>query len=208
MTVGYCFCAVYYLWLKCYGVSYWLKTDFGANWNTLMSFACSPNIPCGLRHNVKRRANRKQHVHLFQTQDKSLLRRKMCEPWVKKSRNCGKAPILQFRWLALQLDYLFLTYSAIKPKLAEITWLKVSGIKKKHTHTHAKVIVLLLNSYDVVPLSEIRNLMLCWLMNVECASQNIFFLEIRQLFWSCFDLVYIFFVSFIFTEEEGQVSAV
>lgn len=173
-----------------------------ANWNTLMSFARSPNIPCGLRHNVKRRANRKQHVHLFQTQDKSLLRRKICEPWVKKSRNCGKAPILQFRWLALQLDYLFLTYSAIKPKLAEITWLKVSG------KTHAKVIVLLLNSYDVVPLSEIRNLMLCWLLNVECASQNIFFLEIRQLFWSCFDLVYIFFVSFIFTEEEGQVSAV
>lgn len=127
-----------------------------------MSLACSPNIPCGLRHNVKRRANRKQHVHLFQTKYKSLLRRKMCEPWVKKSRNCGKAPILQFRWLALQLDYLFLTYSAIKPKLAEITWLKVSGIKKKkHTHTHAKVIVLLLNSYDVVPLSEIRNLMLC-----------------------------------------------
>lgn len=180
-----------------------------ANWNTLMSFACSPNIPCGLRHNVKRRANRKQHVHLFQTQDKSLLRRKMCEPWVKKSRNCGKAPILQFRWLALQLDYLFLTYSAIKPKLAEITWLKVSGIKNKNKKkTHAKVIVLLLNSYDVVPLSEIRNLMLCWLMNVECDSQNIFFLEIRQLFWPCFDLVYIFFVSFIFTEEEGQVSAV
>ena len=106
-----------------------------ANWNTLMSLACSPNIPCGLRHNVKRRANRKQHVHLFQTKYKSLLRRKMCEPWVKKSRNFGKAPILQFRWLALQLDYLFLTYSAIKPKLAEITWLKVSGIKKKHTHT-------------------------------------------------------------------------
>lgn len=150
-----------------------------ANWNTLVSFACSPNIPCGLRHNVKRRANRKQHVHLFQTKYKSLLRRKMCEPWMKKSRNCGKAPILQFRWLALQLDYLFLTYSAIKPKLAEITWLKVSGIKKKHTHTHAKVIVLLLNSYDVVPLSEIRNLMLCWLMNVEWILK-IF----SSLFWS------------------------
>lgn len=172
-----------------------------------MSFACSPNIPCGLRHNVKRRANRKQHVHLFQTKYKSLLRRKMCEPWVKKSRNCGKAPILQFRWLALQLDYLFLTYSAIKPKLAEITWLKVSGIKKKHTHTRQSYCL----AFEFVRCcSFIRNKKLDVVLTNECRmnSQNIFFLEIRQLFWPCFDLAYIFFVSFIFTEEEGQVSAV
>lgn len=179
-----------------------------ANWNTLMSFACSPNIPCGLRHNVKRRANRKLHVHLFQTQDKSLLRRKMCEPWVKKSRNCGKSSdfaIPMARPTARLLVFNVLCHQA------ETCWdhlVKSIWDKKKKKKTHAKVIVLLLNSYDVVPLSEIRNLMLCWLMNVECDSQNIFFLEIRQLFWPCFDLVYIFFVSFIFTEEEGQVSAV
>ena len=144
----------------------------------------------------------------FKHKTKACCEEKCVSPGWKRVETAAKAPILQFRWLALQLDYLFLTYSAIKPKLAEITWLKVSGIKKLKKNTHAKVIVLLLNSYDVVPLSEIRNLMLCWLMNVECDSQNIFFLEIRQLFWPCFDLVYIFFVSFIFTEEEGQVSAV
>lgn len=167
-----------------------------ANWNTLMSFACSPNIPCGLRHNVKRRANRKQHVS--NTRQKLAAKKNVWALGEKESklRQSSDFAIPMARPTARLLVFNVLCHQA------ETCW---DHLVKSIWDI---VIVLLLNSYDVVPLSEIRNLMLCWLMNVEYDSQNIFFLEIRQLFWPCFDLVYIFFVSFIFTEEEGQVSAV
>lgn len=71
----------------------------------------------------------------FKQNTKACCEEKCVSPGWKRVETAAKLRFCNSRWLAVQLDYLFLTYSTIKPKLAEITWLKVSGIKKKHTHT-------------------------------------------------------------------------